>query len=83
MPDRERALGETARVLRLGGRLCFAVFASPLENQFFIVPGSVLIERGHFQPDPAGPRMFTMSDPAEISKHEAVAADDGVDAAVR
>jgi SAM-dependent methyltransferase/L-alanine-DL-glutamate epimerase-like enolase superfamily enzyme len=67
MPDRERALAETARVLRPGGRLCFAVFAAPLENQFFIVPGSVLIERGHFQPDPSGPHMFTMSDPDQLS----------------
>jgi ubiquinone/menaquinone biosynthesis C-methylase UbiE len=67
MTDRERALAETARVLRPGGRLCFAVFASPAENQFFIVPGSVLIERGHFQPDPSGPHMFTMSDPAQLS----------------
>jgi ubiquinone/menaquinone biosynthesis C-methylase UbiE len=66
MPDRERALAETARVLRPGGRLCLAVFASPAENPFFIVPGSVLIERGHFQPDPAGPHMFTMSDPEQV-----------------
>jgi hypothetical protein len=42
------------------------VFASPAENPFFIVPGSVLIERGHFQPDPAGPHMFTMSDPEQV-----------------
>jgi ubiquinone/menaquinone biosynthesis C-methylase UbiE len=68
MPDRERALAETARVLRPGGRVCFAVFASPLENQFFLIPGSVLIERGHFQPDPAGPHMFTMSDPEQLSE---------------
>jgi ubiquinone/menaquinone biosynthesis C-methylase UbiE len=68
MPDRERALAETARVLRPGGRLCFAVFAGPMENQFFIVPGSVLIERGHFQPDPTGPHMFTMSDPEQITQ---------------
>jgi ubiquinone/menaquinone biosynthesis C-methylase UbiE len=67
MTDRERAIAETARVLCPGGRLCFAVFASPLENPFFTVPGSVLIERGHFQPDPAGPHMFTMSDPDEAS----------------
>jgi hypothetical protein len=42
------------------------VFASPAENQFFIVPSSVLVERGHFQPDPDGPHMFTMSDPEQL-----------------
>lgn len=70
MADRDAALRETRRVLRDGGRLAFAVWAEPMRNPWVLVPGSVLIERGHMPPpDPDGPGIFALG---ERGKLEAV-----------
>jgi len=67
MPDRDAALRETRRVLREGGRLAFAVWAEPARNPWVLVPGSVLIERGHMPPpDPDGPGIFALGDRSRI-----------------
>jgi SAM-dependent methyltransferase len=67
MSDRDAALGETRRVLRGDGRLVFAVWAEPMRNPWILVPGSVLIERGHMPPpDPDGPGIFALGDRDKI-----------------
>jgi SAM-dependent methyltransferase len=79
MADRVAALRETRRVLRDGGRLVFAVWAEPMRNPWVLVPGSVLIERGVMPPpDPEGPGIFALGDPARI---EASLGDAGLAAA--
>lgn len=79
MADRVGALRETRRVLRDGGRLVFAVWAEPMRNPWVLVPGSVLIERGHMPPpDPEGPGIFALGDRGKI---ESSLADAGLAAA--
>jgi ubiquinone/menaquinone biosynthesis C-methylase UbiE len=61
MADHARALKETRRVLRDGGRLTFAVWGEPMKNAWVLVPGSVLMERGHMQmPGPDEPGIFAL-----------------------
>jgi SAM-dependent methyltransferase len=63
MADPAAALGETRRVLRDGGRLCFAVWTTPDQNPWAFVPGLVLVERGHIPPpEPGAPGIFAMGD---------------------
>jgi SAM-dependent methyltransferase len=45
-----RALAEIRRVLRPGGRLAFSVWAERELNAWMTVPGDVMVERGHLQP---------------------------------
>jgi SAM-dependent methyltransferase len=67
MSDRDAALRETHRVLRDGGRVVFAVWAEPMRNAWVLVPGSVLMERGHMPPpDPDGPGIFALGDRDKI-----------------
>lgn len=69
MARREVAMAETRHVLRRGGRLAFSVWGDPQENPFFILPFSVLIDRGYWKPDPRKPNMFfTLAKPELISK---------------
>lgn len=64
LPQPAQGLAEARRVLRAGGRLVFAVFATPQENPFFMLPGMVLAERGLFAPPaPGEPSMFALADP--------------------
>ena len=61
MADQVAALKETRRVLRDGGRLTFAVWGEPMKNAWVVVPGSVLMERGHMEmPAPDAPGMFSL-----------------------
>jgi SAM-dependent methyltransferase len=67
MGDPGRALRETRRVLRPGGRLAFCVWGEPQRNPWMTVPTNVMIEQGHMQRrDPDGPGMFRMRDSTRI-----------------
>jgi ubiquinone/menaquinone biosynthesis C-methylase UbiE len=67
MADPAKALGETRRVLRPGGRLSFSVWGAPEDNKWASVPGRILVQRGHMQPPESGaPGIFAMADPKRI-----------------
>jgi SAM-dependent methyltransferase len=67
MADPAAALGETRRVLRDGGRLCFAVWTTPDQNPWAFLPGLVLVERGHIPPpEPGAPGIFAMGDSGRV-----------------
>lgn len=62
LDDPAAGLAEARRALRPGGRLVFAVFGSPAQNPFFILPATVLIERGLLSPTGEGePGMFALA----------------------
>jgi SAM-dependent methyltransferase len=63
MPDPAAALGETRRVLRAGGRLCLAVWASGDRNPWISLAGRILVARGRMPaPEPGEPGMFVLGD---------------------
>jgi ubiquinone/menaquinone biosynthesis C-methylase UbiE len=63
MADPAAALRETRRVLRDGGRLAFAVWASPERNPWAALPAMTLVQRGHMPPpQPGAPGIFAMAD---------------------
>jgi SAM-dependent methyltransferase len=67
MADPAAALSETRRVLREGGKLSFAVWATPERNQWAFIPGLTLVELGHLPPpEPGAPGIFAMGDPDRI-----------------
>jgi SAM-dependent methyltransferase len=67
MADPAAALGETRRVLRDGGRLCFSVWGAPEQNPWAAIPGGTLIQRGHLPPpEPGAPGIFSMGDRERI-----------------
>jgi ubiquinone/menaquinone biosynthesis C-methylase UbiE len=67
MADPAAALGETRRVLRAGGPLAFAVWATPERNPWAAVPGMTLVQRGQMPPpEPGAPGIFAMGEPARI-----------------
>jgi ubiquinone/menaquinone biosynthesis C-methylase UbiE len=57
------AFAETRRVLRLGGKLAFAVWSTAEANPWASLPGRILVSRGHMAPpDPKAPGIFALSD---------------------
>jgi ubiquinone/menaquinone biosynthesis C-methylase UbiE len=67
MADPAAALGETRRVLRDEGRLCFAVWTTPEKNPWAFLSGVVLVERGHLPPpEPEAPGIFALADPERV-----------------
>jgi SAM-dependent methyltransferase len=67
MADPAAALKETRRVLRGGGPLAFAVWATPERNPWAALPGMTLVQRGHMPPpEPGAPGMFAMGEPGRI-----------------
>jgi ubiquinone/menaquinone biosynthesis C-methylase UbiE len=69
MTDPAAALAETRRVLRSGGRLALAVWASPEHNPWVTIGARLLLERGLMEaPVPGAPGMFAMADPARLAE---------------
>ena len=67
MIDPQAGFSETRRVLRLGGRLAFSVWAARERNPALSLLGQVLIELGHIPPpNPEAPGAFAMADPRRI-----------------
>jgi ubiquinone/menaquinone biosynthesis C-methylase UbiE len=62
MPDPGKALAETRRVLRPGGRLALAVWGTMEQNPFFTIVAITLVQHGHLPPpEPSGPPVFSMA----------------------
>jgi SAM-dependent methyltransferase len=67
VPDPARALRETRRVLRDGGRLAFATWAPAKRNPWATAYGPVLIERGLQEPPKPGEAgQFSLSTEEEL-----------------
>jgi SAM-dependent methyltransferase len=67
MGDPGRALCETRRVIKDGGRLAFSVFGEPERNPWMTVARGVMVERGHLSPpDPTEPGLFSLKDPDRL-----------------
>jgi ubiquinone/menaquinone biosynthesis C-methylase UbiE len=61
MGDSERALRETHRVLRDGGRVSMSVWGSLEQNPWAAVAGAVLVAKGHMpMPQPGDPGIFSL-----------------------
>jgi SAM-dependent methyltransferase len=74
-----RALQETRRVLRPGGRLAFAVWAAPDRNPWTAVIGRTFVERELMAPpEPGGPGMFSLANSERIEELCAAAGFDSV-----
>jgi SAM-dependent methyltransferase len=67
MPNPADALAETRRVLRPGGRLAFAVWASSDRNPWISIAGRILVAHGHMPPpEPGEPGMFVLGNSDEL-----------------
>jgi SAM-dependent methyltransferase len=67
MPNPAIALAETRRVLRAGGRLALAVWASGDRNPWISVAGRILVAHGWMPPpEPGEPGMFVLADAEEL-----------------
>ena len=69
VPEPDRALRETRRVLRPGGRLAFATWAPAKRNPWATAYGPALVERGLIDPpQPDEPGQFALGEPARIEE---------------
>jgi len=69
VPAPARALSETRRVLRAGGRLAFSTWAAARQNPWATAYGPVLIERGYQEPpQPGEPGQFALAEPGTIEE---------------
>ncbi|MGH7313696.1 MAG: class I SAM-dependent methyltransferase [Candidatus Rokuibacteriota bacterium] len=69
MADPAMAFKETRRVLRRGGRLCFAVFASADRNPWAAMPARVLADGGYMTPPaPESPGIVALGNPDRIKR---------------
>jgi SAM-dependent methyltransferase len=69
MADPAAALSQTRRVLRDGGPLAFAVWATPDRNPWAAIPGMTLVQRGHIPPpDPTAPGIFALGMPERVQE---------------
>lgn len=67
-PDIPRAMAEIRRVLKPGGRVCFAVFGSLEENPLFLVSlGPFLMRVTMTPPPPDAPHIFRFADEAKLA----------------
>ncbi len=67
VPEPAEALAETKRVLRPGGCVSFAVWASADENPWASAIGRVLVARGLVaRPEPDAPGPFRLADPEHV-----------------
>jgi ubiquinone/menaquinone biosynthesis C-methylase UbiE len=67
MADPARALAETRRVLRGGGRLSLSVWGAAERNPWASVPAKALIEHTGAAPaNPEDPGIFAMADPGRV-----------------
>jgi ubiquinone/menaquinone biosynthesis C-methylase UbiE len=67
LADPTRALAETRRVLRDGGRVSCAVFAEPAKNPWAALPTSVLVESGRLpSPEPGQPGILALADTTRL-----------------
>ncbi len=68
IPDRAAAFAETRRVLRPGGKLAFAVWASAERNAWATRLWDVIERRTDLPPAlPCGPGMFALAEPAVVT----------------
>jgi SAM-dependent methyltransferase len=69
VPDSLRAMKETRRVVRPGGRVAFATWAVAKRNPWATVFGPVLVERGLMEaPQPGEPGQFALGESAVVEE---------------
>jgi ubiquinone/menaquinone biosynthesis C-methylase UbiE len=67
-PDVPKAMSEIRRVLKPGGRICFAVFGTLEENPFFLVSLGPFLKRVKLPPPPPdAPHIFRFADESKLS----------------
>jgi SAM-dependent methyltransferase len=66
-PNRQRALAEARRVLRVGGRIVACVYTTAEQNGFFSIPIDIIRRRAQLPPPLAGqPGPFSLGEPGVL-----------------